>query len=92
MEQQTWFKIEKRICQGYILSPRLFNVYAEYIMGNAKLDEAQTGIKIVRRHSNNFRYADDTTVMAESEEKLKSLLMRVKEESENAGLKLTIKY
>ena len=60
-------------------------------MGNAKLDEAQTGIKIVRRHSNNFRYADDTTLMAESEEKLKSLLMRVKEENENAGLKLIIK-
>ena len=91
MEQQTWFKIEKRICQGCILSPCLFNVYAEYIMGNAKLDEAQSGIKIVRRHSNNLRYADDTTLMSESEEELESLLMRVKEETENAGLKLTIK-
>ena len=74
-----------------LYTPFLFNFYAEYIMGNAKLDEAQTGIKIVRRHSNNFRYADDTTLMAESEEKLKSLLMRVKEESENDGLKLIIK-
>ena len=82
MEQQTWFKIEKRICQGYILSPRLFNVYAEYIMGNAKLDEAQTG-SVIARSINNLRYADDIILMAESKEELKSLLMKVKEESES---------
>ena len=85
-----WFKIEKRICQGYILSPRLFNVYAEYIMGNAKLDESQAGIKISRRNITSLRYVDDLTLMAESEEELKSLLMKVKEESEKVGLNLNI--
>ena len=78
------------VCQGYTLSPCLFNLYAEYIMQNARLDEAQAGIKISRRNINNLRYADDTTFMAESEEELKSLLMKVKEESEKAGLKLNI--
>ena len=73
-----WFQIGKGVCQGYILLHYLFNVYAEYIMGNAGLDEAQTGIKIARRNINNFRYADETTLMAESEEELKSLLMKVK--------------
>ena len=73
-----------------MLSPCLFNLYAEYIMQNAGLDEAQIGIKIARRNINNLRYADDTTLMAESEEELKSLLMKVKEESEQAGLKLSI--
>ena len=77
-----WFKIRKGICQGCILSPCLFNFYAEYIMRNAGLDEAQAGLKIGRRNINNLRYADDTTLMAESEEELKSLLMKVKEESE----------
>ena len=72
------------------MSPCLFNVYAEYIMRNAGLDEAQAGIKIARRNTNNLRYADDTTLMAESEEELKSLLMKVKEESEKAGLKLNV--
>ena len=76
--------------QGCILSPCFFNFYAEYIMGNARLDEAQAGIKIVRRNISNFRYVDDTTLMAESEEELKSILMKVKEESEKAGLKLNI--
>ena len=76
--------------QGYILSPCLFNVYAEYIMRNARLDEAQTGIKIARRNIINFGFADDTILMAESKEELKSLLMRVKKESEKAALKLTI--
>ena len=84
-----WFQIGKRVRQGCILSPCLFNLYADYIMRNAGLDEAQAEIKINRRNINNFRYADDTTVMAESEE-LKSLLMKVKEESENVGLKLNI--
>ena len=70
-----WFQIGKGVCQGCILSPCLFNLYAEYIMGNAGLDEAQTGIKIARRNISNLRYADDTTLMAESEEELKSLLM-----------------
>ena len=83
-----WFQIGKGICQGCILSPCLFNLYAEYIMRNAGLDEAQAGIKIVRRTINHLRYADDTTLMAESEKELKSLLMKVKEESEKAGLKL----
>ena len=83
MEQQTG---SKGVHQGYILSPWLFNSYAEYIMRNARLDEAQAGIKIARRNINNFRYADDTTLMAESEE-LKSLLMKVKEESEKSCLK-----
>ena len=86
-----WFKIEKGIRQGCLLSPCLFNLYAEHIMRNARLDELQAGIKIGRRNINNLRYADDTTLMAESEEELKSLLMRVKEESERAGLKLNIK-
>ena len=82
-----WFQIGKEVCQDYILSPCLFNLYSEYIMRNARLDEAQAGIKIAGRNINNLRYADDTTLMAESEEEL-SLLMKVKEESEKAGLKL----
>ena len=77
-----WFQIEKGVHQGCILSPCLFNLHAEYIMRNAGLDEAQAGIRIAGRNINNFRYADDTTLMAESEEGLKSLLMKVKEESE----------
>ena len=86
-----WFQIGKGVRQGCILSPCLFNLYAaEYIMRNAGLEEAQTGIKIARRNINNLRYADDTTLMAESEEELKSLLMKVKEESEKIGLKLNI--
>ena len=89
MEQQTG-SIGKGVCQGCILSPSLFNLYVEYTMRNAGLDEAQTGIKISRRNTNNLRYADDTTLMAESEEELKSLLMKVKEESENVGLKLNV--
>ena len=88
MEQQTGSKIGKGIHQGCILSPCLFNLYAEYIMWNAGLDEAQAGIKIARKNINNLRYADDTTLMVESEEELKSLLMEVKEESEKVGLKL----
>ena len=82
--------MEKRVCQGCILSPCLFNFYAEYIMRNAGLDEVQPGIKIARRNINNLSYVDDTTLMAESEEELKSLLRKVKEESEKAGLKLNI--
>ena len=85
-----WFQIGNGVCQGYILSPCLFNLYAEYIMRNARLDEAQAGIKLPRRNSNNLRYADDITLMAESEEELMSLLMKVKEESEKADLKLNI--
>ena len=86
-----WFQIGKGVHQGCILSPCLFNVYdAEYIMQNARLDEGQAGIKIARRNINNLRYADDTTLMEEREEELKSLLMKVKEESEKAGLKLSI--
>ena len=85
-----WFHIGKGIRQGCILSPCLFNLYAEYIVWNTRLDKAQAGIKITRRNINNLRYADDTTLMAESEEELKSLLMKVKEESEKAGLKLNI--
>ena len=85
-----WFRIGKGVCQGCILSPCLFNFYAENIMRNAGLDEAQAGIKIVGRNINNLRYADDTTLMAESKEELKSLLMKVKEESEKVGLKLNI--
>ena len=85
-----WFQIGKVVCQGCILSPCLFNFYAEYIMRNAGLDAAQAGIKIARRNINNLRYADDTTLIAESEEELKSLLMKVKEESEEVGLKLNI--
>ena len=84
-----WFQIGKLVCQGCILSPCLFNVYAEYIMQNAGLDEAQAGIKIAGRNINNLRHADDTTLMAESEE-LKSLLMKVKEESEKVGLEFNI--
>ena len=84
-----WFQIRKGVHQGYILSPCIFNLYAEYIMQNAGLDEAQARIKIAGRNINNLRYADDTTLMAESEE-LKSLLMKVKEESEKIGLKLNI--
>ena len=85
-----WIQTGKGIRQGCILSPCLFNFYAEYIMRNAGLEEAQAGIKIARRNINNLRYADDTTLMAESEEELKSLLMKVKEESEKVGLKLSI--
>ena len=85
-----WFQIGEGVRQGCILSPCLFNLYAEYIMRKAGLEEAQAGIKIARRNINNFRYADDTTLMAESKEKLKSLLMKAKEESEKAGLKLSI--
>ena len=85
-----WFQIRKGGRQGCILSPCLFNFYAEYIMRNARLDEAQTGIKIAGRNINNLRYADDTAHIAESEENLKSLLMRVKEESEKVGLKQNI--
>ena len=84
-----WFQIGKRVSQDCILSPYLFNLYAEYIMQNAGLDETQAGIKIAWRNINNLRYADDTTLMAESKE-LKSLFMKVKEESEEAGLKLNI--
>ena len=85
-----WFQIGKGVCEGCILSPCLFNFYAEYIMRNAGLDKAQVGIKIARRNINNLRQADDTTLMAESEEVLKSLLMKVKVESEKVGLKLNI--
>ena len=85
-----WFQIGKGVRQGCILSPCLFNLYAEYIMRNTGLEEAQAGIKIARRNINNLRYADDTTLMAESEEKLKSLLMKVKEESKNVVLRLNI--
>ena len=86
----NWFQIGKRVCQGCILSPCLFNLYAEYIMRNAGLDEAQAGIKISGRNTNNLRYADDTTLMAESKGELTSLLMKVKEENENVELKLNI--
>ena len=85
-----WFQIGEGVRQGCILSPCLFNLYAEYIIRNAGLDKAQAGIKIARRNINNLRYADDTTLMAESKEELMSLLMKVKEESEKAGLKLSI--
>ena len=85
-----WFQIGKGVRQGCILSPCLFNFYAEYIMRNAGLEETQAGIKIAGRNINNLRYADDTTLTAESEEELKSLLMKVKEESEKVGLKLNI--
>ena len=85
-----WFQIGKGVHQGCMLSPCLFNTYAEYIMRNAGLEEAQAGIKIAGRNINNLRYADDTTLIAESEEELKSLLMKVKEESEKVGLKLNI--
>ena len=86
----NWFKIGKGVCQGCILSPCLFNLHAEYIMQNVVLDEAQAEIKIAGRNINNLRNADDTTLMAESEEELKSLLMKVKEETEKVGLKLNI--
>ena len=85
-----WFQIGKVVCQGCILSPCLFNLYVEYFMRNAGLDEAQAGIKIAGRNINNLRYADDSTLMAESEEELKSILMKVKVESEKVGLKLNI--
>ena len=85
-----WFQIGKGVRQGYIFSPYLFNFYAVYIMWNGGLDEAQTRIKIAGRNTNNLRYVDDTTLMAWREEELKSLLMKVKEKSEKAGLKLNI--
>ena len=85
-----WFQIGKGVCEGCISSPCLFNLYAEYIMQNARLDEAQAGIKIARKNINNLIYTDDSTLMAESKEELKSLLMKVKEESEQTGLKLNI--
>jgi len=85
-----WLQIRKAVCQGCILSPYLFNLYAEYIMRNAELEEAQAGIKIAGRNINNLRYADDTTLMAESEEELKRLLMKVKEESDKYDLKFNI--
>ena len=85
-----WFQIEKGVRQGCILSPCLLNLYAEYIMRNTGVDEAQAGIKIAGRNINNLRYADDTTFMAEGEEELKRLLMKVKQESEKVGLKLNI--
>ena len=90
MEQQTGFQIGKEVCQGCILSPCLFNLYAEYITLYSGLDEAQAGIKTVRRDINNLRYTDDTTLTGESKEEQKSLLMKVKEESKKAGLKLNI--
>ena len=89
-ETTDWFQVGKEVCQDCILSPCLFNLCAEYIMRNAGLEEAQAGIKIAGRNINNLRYADDTILMAESEEKLKSLLMKVKVESEKVGLKLNI--
>ena len=82
-----WFQVGKGVCQGCILSPCLFNLHAEYIMRNARLDEGQAGIKTAGRNINNLRYADDTTLMVESKEELKSLLMKVKEESEKDGFK-----
>ena len=85
-----WFQVRKGVRQFCILSPCLFNLYADYIMRNAGLEEAQAGIKIARRNINNFSYADDTTLMSESEEQLISLLMKVKEESEKVGLKINI--
>ena len=85
-----WFQVGKGVCQGCIFSPCLFNFYAEYIMRNAGVEETEAGIKIAGRNINHLRYADDTTLMAESEEELKSLLMKVKEESEKVGLKLNI--
>ena len=84
------FQIGKGVCQGCILPPCLFNFYADYIMGNAGLDETQAGVTIARRNINNLRYTDDTTFMTESEEELKSLLMKATEKSEKAGLKLNI--
>ena len=90
MEQRAGFKIGKGACQGCILSYGLFNLYAEYIVRNAGLEEAQAGVKIARRNINNLRYAEDTILMVESKEELKSLLMKVKEESEKVGLKFNI--
>ena len=84
-----WFQIGKGVCQDCILSPCLFNFYEEYIMQNARLEEAQAGIKIAGRNINNLRYGDDTTLMSESEEELRSLFMKVKNESEKSGLKLS---
>ena len=89
-ETTDWFQIGKGVCQGCILSCCLFNLYAEYILRNAGLEEAQAGIKTAGRNINNLKYADDTTLIAKSEEELKSLLMKVKEESEKVGLKLNI--
>ena len=89
-KEPHWFQFRKGVRQGCILSPCLFNVYAEYIMWNARLDEAQAEIKISGRNINNLKCADDTTLMAESDEELKSLLMKVKEEGEKAGLKFNI--
>ena len=89
-ETTDWFQIGKGVCQGCVLSPCLFNFYAEYSMRNAGLEEPQAGSKIAGRNINSLRYADDTTLMAESEEEVKSLFMKVKEESENVGLKLNI--
>ena len=89
-ETTDWFQIREGVCQGCIVSPCLFNLYAESIRRNAGLDEAQAGIKIAGRNINSLRYADDTTLKPESEEELKNLLMKVKEESEKAGLKLNI--
>ena len=86
-----WFQIGKGVCHGCILSPCLFNLYVKYIMQNARQDESQAGIKTARRNINNFRYTDDTTLMGKSEEELKSLLMKAKEESEKPDLKLNIK-
>ena len=91
MQTMDWFRIGKGECQGCILSPCLYNLYAEYIMRNARLDEAQAGVKITGRNINNLRYAGDSTLLAESKEELKSLLMKVKEESEKVGLKLNIR-
>ena len=85
-----WFQIGKGVCQGYILSPCLFNLYADYIIQNTGLDEAQAGIKIARRNINNLSHTNNTTLMAESKEELKSLLMKMEEESVKAGLKLNI--
>ena len=85
-----WFQIGKGVCQGCILSPCLFNLYADYLMRNAGLDEAQAGIKIAGRNINNLRYTDDAILIAESEEEQKSFLMKVKEESEKTGLKLNV--
>ena len=88
---RDWFKIGERVGQGYILSPGLFNLHAEYIVRNTRLDDSQAGIKTARININNLRYADDTTLKAESEEELKGFLMKVKEQSEKAGLKLNIR-
>ena len=90
VKNNDWFQIGKGVRQGCILSPCLFNLYVDYIMQNAGLDEAQAGIKIAGRNINNLRYADDTTLTAESKKELKSLLMKVKKENEKAGLKLNI--